>query len=269
MKLFFIGSGQMATAIAGGLVKTETFQIGDLGAFDPSLAACENFQRVTGIKNVVAQDPAEYIHLSEAILLAVKPQMIEKALAGIKEHVQNKLLISIAAGVPVARLQELSGCSRIIRVMPNTPALVGQGASGYYVSSGCSKEDAEFAEKILNATGVAAKVNDENLLDAVTALSGSGPAYVFECIQALADGGVAEGLPRDLSIKLAVQTVLGAAEMVKQTQEHPAVLKDKVTSPGGTTARALELMATEGVAGTIIRAVRAAADRSRELGGKK
>lgn len=269
MKLFFIGSGKMATAIAGGLVRSGTFKIGELGAFDPSQQAANSFQQSTGIKNVISVDPAAYLRLSDAVLLAVKPQVIEKALAEIKDDLKGKLLISIAAGVTIEKLRQLSGCDRIIRVMPNTPALIGRGASGYYVSSGCSEEDSGFAEKILNAAGVAVKVDSEAHLDAVTALSGSGPAYVFEFIQALADGGVAEGLSRDTALQLAIQTVLGAAAMAKETGKHPSVLKDEVTSPGGTTSRALEQLAVRGFSGTVIQAVRAAAERCRQLGGNK
>ena len=263
-KLFFIGSGKMATAIAGGLISSRTFSADETGAFDPDINAATAFNNATGIK-VASDSPAVGIAESETILVAVKPQMIAAALSPFREILKDKLLISIAAGISIDKLQELSGCTRIVRVMPNTPALVGCGASAYAVSANVSADDELLAEKILNAVGMTRKLK-ENELDAVTALSGSGPAYVFEFIQALADGGVAEGLSRDTALTLAIQTVIGSAEMIRQTGEHPASLKDKVTSPAGTTSRALQELAERGFAGTVIKAVRAAAACSRELG---
>ncbi len=254
----------MATAIAGGLVKSGIFSAAELGAFDPDHNAAGLFSSATGIA-VDTADPAEKIAAAESILIAVKPQIIRSAIAPYKELFKDKLIISIAAGVSVSTLTEITGAARIVRVMPNTPALVGKGASGYALSSGATANDATLADRILSSFGIAMKLK-ESELDAVTALSGSGPAYVFEFIQALADGGVAEGLPRNVSLRLAAQTVIGAAEMVLQTGEHPASLKDKVTSPAGTTSRALEVLASEAFSGTVIKAVRAAAARSKELG---
>ena len=265
-KIFFIGSGKMATAIAGGLVSAKTFQTSEMGAFDPDKNAAEAFYQTTGIR-VETDSPATGISGAEIILVAVKPQIIASALNPYQELLKGKLIISIAAGISIAALQEITGCQRIIRVMPNTPALVKMGASGYALSPDCTDKDEAVAQTILSSIGIALKQKESDL-DAVTALSGSGPAYVFEFIQALADGGVAEGLTRDTALMLAVQTVAGAAEMVRQTGEHPAVLKDKVTSPAGTTSRALEELATRGFSGTVIKAVRAAATRSRELGNK-
>lgn len=263
-KLYFIGGGKMASAIAGGLLRSGTMKAEDIGVFDPDPAAAKAFTQNIPI-TVDTELQTEKIAAFEAVLIAVKPQMITTALAPLAQVIKDKLLISIAAGIPIAKLQELTGCARIVRVMPNTPALVGYGASGYAVSETAGNADADFAQKILSAIGVAVKLKEHDL-DGVTALSGSGPAYVFEFIQALADGGVAEGLTRDTALQLAIQTVIGAAEMVKQTGEHPASLKDKVTSPAGTTSRALEELAERGFAGTVIKAVRAAAARSRELG---
>lgn len=263
-KLFFIGSGKMATAIAGGLVSSGTFTADELGAFDPSASAAESFRQTTGIA-VSSASPGAAIADSQAVLAAVKPQMIVTALAPFKELLKDKLLISIAAGVSIAKLQEITGCSRIIRIMPNTPALIRQGASAYASSPAATAEDEKLAETILASVGIALKMKECDI-DAVTALSGSGPAYVFAFIQALADGGVAEGLSRDAALMLALQTVIGAAEMVRQTGEHPESLKDKVTSPAGTTSRALEELEARGFTGTVIKAVRAAAERSRELG---
>ena len=265
-KIFFLGAGKMATAIAGGMVSSGAFSVDELEAFDPDCSAAGNFTSATGVHSSNSS-PASGIKSAQTVVIAVKPQVISGALAACGDLLKDKLLISIAAGVPISRLQELTGCSRIIRVMPNTPALVKQGATAYALSKETLPEDGELAEKIFSAVGTALKVKEEEL-DAVTALSGSGPAYVFEFIQALADGGVAEGLSRDTALKLAVQTVAGAAEMVSVTGEHPTSLKDKVTSPAGTTSRALEILAERGFSGSVIKAVRAAADRSRELGKK-
>ena len=200
-------------------------------------------------------------------MIAVKPQYLASALAPFKGKFADKLILSIAAGVTIETLSGLTGSCKIIRIMPNTPALVGKGAAAYAGSEAVSAEDLEFASGIFNAAGIGVQV-PEKLLDAVTGLSGSGPAYVFEFIQALADGGVAEGLPRDTALRLAAQTVLGAAAMVLETGTHPAVLKDQVTSPGGTTSRGLEKLAEKGFSGTVIQAVRAASARSAELGKK-
>ena len=265
-KLFFIGAGKMASAIAGGLTSSGNFSPDELGAFDPNSTAAEYFSKISGIK-VDTDSPVDGIKESPALLLAVKPQVIH-TLSANRELMKDKLIISIAAGISIEQLTQITGSSRIIRVMPNTPALVGKGAAGYACSPTVSEDEEKFAEKILSATGIAFKFN-ESALDAVTALSGSGPAYAFEFIQALADGGVAEGLPRDTATLLAAQTLLGAAEMVLKTGEHPTSLKDKVTSPAGTTSRALEVLADRSFSGTVIKAVRAAAERSRELGKNK
>ncbi|MBQ9087362.1 MAG: pyrroline-5-carboxylate reductase [Lentisphaeria bacterium] len=266
-KLFFIGTGKMATAIAGGIVKSQMLSAGDIAGFDINPAAAESFTQATG---VAAYTSGLETHLAEAetVLLAVKPQMLASALASCRTMLADKAVLSIAAGVTIAQLEELTSSARIVRIMPNTPALVGCGAAGFSAAAGALKEDIDFAGKIFSSIGIALQLREEEL-DAVTALSGSGPAYVFEFIQALADGGVAEGLPRDTALKLAAQTVFGAAKMVMESNVHPQQLKDNVTSPGGTTSRALELMAERGFSGIVMQSVRAAARRSRELGGKK
>ncbi len=265
-KLFFLGAGKMASAIASGVTASKLLAAGELLAYDVSEAACGNFKKVSGVDccNDVVSGVAE----SECVLIAVKPQMISEALAPLAGKLDGKLIISIAAGVTIDALSTLTGSGRIIRVMPNTPAMVGAGASAYACGKDVSGDDEKFVCDLLGAVGTVTKVS-ENLMDGVTGLSGSGPAYVFTFIQALADGGVAEGLSRAAAVELAVQTVLGAAEMVKQTGIHPLELCDQVTSPAGTTSRALELLAQRGFSGTVMQAVRAAAARSRELGSKK
>lgn len=266
-EIYFIGGGKMASAIAGGLVNSKTFSADQLGAFDPSADAAAKFTAVTQIA-VDTDSPCAGISNAKAVLIAVKPQQIEAALAPYKEILQDKIILSIAAGVTIARLTELTGSARIIRIMPNTPALVGCGAAAFAASAQALPGDAALAHQLLSAVGIVMQVKESDL-DAVTALSGSGPAYVFEFIQSLADGGVAEGLSRDTALKLAAQTVLGAAKMVLATGEHPAVLKDQVTSPAGTTSRGLEALAAGGFSGDVMQAVRMAAKRSRELGGGK
>jgi pyrroline-5-carboxylate reductase len=176
------------------------------------------------------------------------------------------LLISIAAGVPTAKLEAaLPGNARVIRVMPNTPALVGESASGFALGKSATRADGELALRLFSAVGVAFQLK-ESLLDAVTGLSGSGPAYVYQFIEALSDGGVAAGLPRDVATKLAAQTVLGAAKMVLETGQHPGALKDMVTSPGGTTIEGLHELEKGKLRGTVMSAVRAATEKSKKLG---
>ncbi len=281
-KLFFLGAGKMATAIAGGIVKAEVFQKAELAAFDVSPKAAAEFEQKTGVRCYWGgadsllfrgKDGAEecggalrkIVEQADAVLLAVKPQVLASALEPLAGCLAGKPVISIVAGVPIDRLAGLTGSGRIVRVMPNTPALVSEGAAGYSLAPEAQAADGELANRILSAVGVAMQV-DEKYLTAVTALSGSGPAYVFEFIRALSDGGVAEGLPRDVATKLAIQTVLGSAAMAKETGIHPAILKDQVTSPGGTTIRALEVLEERAFAGAVIAAVRACARRSEELG---
>lgn len=262
-KLLFIGAGKMGSAIAGGIVRAGLFPAAEMAAFDVSSKAAADFTANTGVR--CGSDVQTELSQAENVLIAVKPQYLESAIAPLKGKFGGKLIISIVAGVPIAALSALTGSDRIVRVMPNTPALVGKGAAAYAGGPGVSAEDTAFAAGIFDAAGIGVQV-PEKLLDAVTGLSGSGPAYVFEFIQALADGGVAEGLPRDTALRLAAQTVLGSAAMVLESGLHPAVLKDQVTSPGGTTSRGLEKLAEKGFSGTVMQAVRAAAQRSAELG---
>ena len=181
----------------------------------------------------------------------------------------GKLLLSIVAGLSIASLEKAAGENlRIIRVMPNTPALVLSGASAFALGTQATEADAEIAQKIFGVVGVAVRVK-EALLDTVTGLSGSGPAYVYTFIEALADGGVLMGLPRELALQLAAKTVAGAAEMVMQSGLHPAVLRDQVTSPGGTTIAGLEALETGGLRAALIAAVRAATERATALGATK
>ena len=258
--LLFIGAGKMATAIAAGMT-AKGFDANRIAAFDVDQKNADAFFKKTKIE-CFTNSFTSIVEQSRAVLIAVKPQNLSDAVTG---TMRDKLVISIVAGVSIAKLNNLSKSQHIVRVMPNTPALIGEGATAYAMTANVTDTERQFAQKILNTIGLAIEL-DEKHLDTVTALSGSGPAYVFEFIQALTDGAVAEGLPRDIALTLAVQTIIGSAKMVKETKNHPTVLRDQVTSPGGTTIRALEALAENNFANSVIKAVRAAAERSRELG---
>ncbi len=230
----------MARALAGGFVRAGLVLPKQVLASDPLPAAAETFlAAVPGvhIKGSNAAVAAE----ADVLLLAVKPQQMSAVLAELKPALAtSRLVISIAAGVRMAALSAgLGPQARIVRVMPNTPCLVGQSASGYSLGPGATAADATLVEELLSSVGRAFLL-DEKLLDAVTGLAGSGPAFVYLVIEALSDGGVRMGLPRDAALALAAQTVRGSAEMVLSSGEHPAVLKDRVTSPGGTTIAGLQ-----------------------------
>ncbi len=268
-KIMFLGAGKMASAIAGGLVKRSAENSENIYAFDVNCKAAAAFFNATGVKNICSDAPETFLTCADIVLLAVKPQYLADAvkMCGGVKLLQNKFIISIVAGVPIARLRELTGAEKIVRVMPNTPALIGEGASAY-AAENLTDADLEIVQYILSAIGIAKPVN-EPLLNAVTGLSGSGPAYVFEFIMALADGGVQEGLPRDLAQELAVQTVIGAAKLVQETGKHPAVLRDEVISPGGTTARGVAELDKHAFRSCVAGAVIQAAKRSEELGKTK
>lgn len=261
----FLGAGRMATALASGCIRARVAVAADMLAADVAPGAREAFTRDTTVRSVNSN--AEVVRACPVLVLAVKPDQVGAVLAEIRPHyTPNHLLISIAAGVPLARMEEaLEAGARVVRVMPNTPALVGSSATGYAVGRAATAADAEVVQRIFAAVGVAFQVK-EALLDAVTGLSGSGPAYAYLMIEALSDGGVAAGLPREVATRLAAQTLLGAARMVLETGLHPGALKDMVTSPGGTTIEGLHELEKGGLRGVLMSAVRAATDKSRRLG---
>ena len=261
----FLGSGKMATALARGFVNAGLVAGKQIIASDPFEAARKHFSAEVGAKCTTSA--AEVAKFASVLIVATKPDQIPAALSEVKSGFSEKhLLISIAAGVTLARLEAaLPVGARVIRVMPNTPALVGLGAAGFALGKCATASDGELAKTLLSAVGVAFQVK-ESLLDAVTGLSGSGPAYVYQFIESLSDGGVAAGLPRDVATKLAAQTVLGAAKMVLETGQHPGALKDQVTSPGGTTIEGLHELEKGKLRGTVMSAVLAAAEKSRKLG---
>ena len=261
----FLGAGKMATALAKGFIQAGLTTPKQVIASDPIEAARKYFARETGVK--VTGSNSEVVRFANVLFLAVKPGNVTELLDEMSEDFSGKhLLISIAAGVPIAKLETgLGAAARVIRVMPNTPALVGCSATAFALGTAATAADARLAEKLFSAVGIAFQLK-ESLLDAVTGLSGSGPAYVYLMIEALSDGGVAAGLPRDVATKLAAQTVLGSAQMVLQTGQHPGVLKDAVTSPGGTTIEGLHELEKGKVRGALINAVRAATEKSKKLG---
>lgn len=261
----FIGAGQMAQALARGFVAAKLVEGRQIVAADPAAGAIEAFcKAVPGAERLA--DNRRVIERADVIFLAVKPQSVPGVLSESRGRVgAEKLLISIAAGVRMKTLAEGFGPARLVRVMPNTPCLVGLSASAYSIGPGATPTDAELVAGLLGAVGRAVAV-DEKLLDAVTGLSGSGPAYVYVMIEALTDGAVRMGLPREVAAVLAAQTLKGAAEMVLATGEHPAALKDRVASPGGTTIAGLQALEAHGVRAALMAAVEAATRRATELG---
>lgn len=261
----FLGAGKMATALARGFVTARLTSAKCMVASDVMEAARKTFSDETGVKPMPTN--LAVCKAASVLVLAVKPDQVAAVLSEIRDHITPKhLIISIAAGVPLARLEAgLFPGARVVRVMPNTPALVGASASAFATGKNATPADAALTQKLFSAVGVALQVK-EPLLDAVTGLSGSGPAYAYQMIEALSDGGVAAGLPRDVATKLAAQTLLGAAKMVLETGLHPGALKDMVTSPGGTTIEGLHEMEKAGVRGGLMNAVRAAAEKSKKLG---
>ena len=267
MKIGVIGCGKMGTALVGGAIRAGALAAKDVTGYDPHGAAGKAFAEVTGAS--LAGDAATMVADADVVLLCVKPHLAVSVMADVAAgDGGSKLVISVVAGISLAVLQGAVPPSwRVIRAMPNTPALVGQGASAFCRGANATDDDASEAMRLFASVGVAIEV-PERLMDAVTGLSGSGPAYVFMCIEALADGGVAAGMPRDQALRLATQTVLGAATMVAETGTHPAALKDAVASPGGTTIAGIEALERGGLRAALIAAVNASAKRAGELGAK-
>ncbi|HZZ26423.1 MAG TPA: pyrroline-5-carboxylate reductase [Pirellulales bacterium] len=260
----FIGAGQMARAMARGFTTAGLLAERQIVAADPLADALAEFQRVLPDCSI-ASDNTIVARRCDIVVLAVKPQQAKAALAELHGALGNeKLVISIVTGIRLQSLAEVLGECRLVRVMPNTPCLVGQSASAYCLGPATNKADAELVAQLFGSVGLAIQV-EEKLLDAVTGLSGSGPAFVYLMIEALADGGVRLGLTRDVALKLAAQTMKGAAQMVLSTGDHPGVLKDRVASPGGTTIAGLHVLENHGVRGALISAVEAAARRATEL----
>jgi pyrroline-5-carboxylate reductase len=285
-KLAFIGGGNMAEALARGLIAGKVFQPADLIVADVDPARRRKLGRALQIETTA--DNLAAVRAARAILFAVKPQNIDDVLGEIRAAIalggkppmrarpagapvpiaaRARLFISIAAGVTIARLSAALGAgARVIRVMPNAPAMVGQGMAALTRSPGASRADLSFALRIFRAVGDAIALDNEALLDAVTALSGSGPAYVYLFVKALADGGVAEGLEPEMATRMALQTLRGAVETMSKSKLNVAELIRIVASPGGTTEAALRKFDERGFSAIVGDALHAAAQRSRELG---
>lgn len=263
LKIGFIGGGKMAQALAKGFISAGLSKGENMiSSCHPSdLASAKAFKEL-GAESIFENVPV--VKKSDILIIAVKPSVVPIALGDIKKASgikTDKLFLSIAMGVPIKQLEKfLPSDSRIVRVMPNTPALVKNAASVFVRGSKVTDEDVGITKSLLKSVGTCEEV-PENLLNVITALSGSGPAYVYVLIEALADGGVKMGLPRDLAYRLAAQTVLGAGQMVRDTKIHPGILKDDVTSPAGSTASGLHYLERKGFRAAVIGAIQAATER--------
>jgi len=265
LSIGFLGAGKMATALASGWLRAGLTATERVCASDPVVAAREHFTKTTGA--AAGGDNSHVVHRSDILVLAIKPQNMADLLREIKPALHARhLVISIAAGITLKQMADGLGTNvRLIRVMPNTPCLVGASASAFSGSPTATEADLALTQRLLDSVGRAVKV-PEKWLDAVTGLSGSGPAFVAVMIEALSDGGVRMGLPRDLATLLATQTVLGSAKLLLDTGLHPGQLKDMVASPAGTTIAGLHAMEIGGVRGALMDAVEAATLRAVELG---
>jgi pyrroline-5-carboxylate reductase len=266
LQVGFLGAGRMATALARAWLGAGLVRPGRCRASDPLPAAREAFAAATDAP--AGPDNRAAVAASDLVVLAVKPQSLPALLAEVRADVEARspMVVSVAAGVSLRQLAAGLGLScRLVRVMPNTPCLVGASASAYSPGEWATADDVALVDRLMNAVGRAFRLPEE-LLDAVTGLSGSGPAFVYLVIEALSDGGVRVGLPRDVATALAAQTVLGSAKMVLETGLHPGVLKDMVASPGGTTIAGLHALERAGVRGAMMDAVESATRRAAELG---
>lgn len=264
LNISFIGGGNMAAALISGLAGKVT-EAANLHVVDLNPDALQNLQQRFGVSSASEIDAA--IGRSEVIVLAVKPQQMKEVVAKLRPHVTSQLVLSIAAGIRAADLARwLGGYSAIVRCMPNTPALIGQGITGMFASAGVSARQRETADVILRAVGSTVWLDDESKIDAVTALSGSGPAYVFYFIEAMQQAAQELGLTPQQGVELAKATFVGAAQLASQSAEPVSLLRERVTSKGGTTYAALSSMEASGVKASIIDAIKAAAERGRQLG---
>ncbi|QDS87680.1 Pyrroline-5-carboxylate reductase [Rosistilla ulvae] len=263
-QLALIGGGKMGRALVQGMIDAG-FTTADRVTVGDRNTDSQAWWKQNVPQAKVTADSKTAVEAADVVLLAIKPHGVPAVVAELKRTARKSLLISVAAGIQLGTLVRQFGCSRVVRVMPNTPSLVGAGASAYCCGDDVSSEDAAYVDGMLSSVGKAFRVDDK-LMDAVTGVSGSGPAYVCMIIEALADGGVLSGLPRDLAMQLATQTVLGTATLIQQTGSHPAVLKDAVASPGGTTIAGIAALERGGLRNTLISAVQAAALRGEELG---
>ncbi len=264
MRILFIGGGNMATALIGGLLK-QGLVAGDIRVVETSDDARHRLQQTFGVTTQAGLDQAGVVE--DLVLFAVKPQQLRDVAQRMVPHLHGRLVVSIAAGIRTADLSRwLGGHARIVRAMPNTPALLRAGITGLYAAPKATEADRQAAQRVLGAVGTVIWLDDETRMDAVTAVSGSGPAYVFYFIEALQQAAQELGFAEDQARILAVETFVGAAKLAAGSTESPAALRARVTSKGGTTECALEVMESCALKGRVVDAVRAAARRSRELG---
>lgn len=264
MRITFIGGGNMAIALIGGL-KKQGFSAAGIQVVEPAEGARQRLTDAFGVRCAAAVDAAALA--CDVLVLAVKPQQMKEAVALLAGKLTAQLVVSIAAGLRLGDIARwLGGYSRLVRTMPNTPALIGAGVTGLYANPGVDREGCAQAEKILGAVGATLWIDDEAQMDAVTAVSGSGPAYVFYFIEAVEAAARNLGLDIATARALTVETFLGAAQLAAQSSESVTTLRERVTSKGGTTEAALLAFGASGVAGAIERGVMAAQLRGRELG---
>ncbi|MEC4720242.1 pyrroline-5-carboxylate reductase [Noviherbaspirillum sp. CPCC 100848] len=264
LKIGFIGGGNMATALIGGLAGRLTAG-GNIHVVDPNAEALDRLKQQFGVTTAGGIDAA--LAQSDVIVLSVKPQQMKDVVAQLRPHVARQLILSIAAGIRAADLSRwLGGHRAIVRTMPNTPALIGKGITGMVAMDGVSQEQRDAADAILRAVGATVWLSDEALIDPVTAVSGSGPAYVFYFIEAMQQAAQEMGLTAEQGNELAIATFVGASQLAAQSTEPVSLLRERVTSKGGTTYAALTSMEESGVKESIGRALKAAAARGKELG---
>ncbi|HEY5575692.1 MAG TPA: pyrroline-5-carboxylate reductase [Clostridiaceae bacterium] len=268
----FIGGGQMGTALIGGFLAADLFDADQIYVMDILQSKLDNLNADYGITNASSNRETGYAYLvdnCDIILLAVKPQSLQEVLASIRNLKWKKdhLVVSIVGGAKTSYIEKSLGTTKVVRVIPNTPMLVGAGASSVSRGAYASEEDAQLVHKMFGELGVSFIV-PENLIDPITALSGAGPAYVYMLIEAMADGGVEMGIPREIAQTLAAQTVKGAADMVLKSKEHPGRLKDNVCSPGGCTIAGVRALEKGGFRGIVMDAIEAGKLRMEEAGRK-
>ena len=266
MKIGFIGGGVMGEAIIRSVLAKGVAKPADITVSDVSQVRRDVLSKQYGVTTVA--DNCQVVGGAEVAVLAVKPQDLHKVLGELKGLSPNQLVISIVAGATLETLRDGLGHDCVVRTMPNMPAQVGEGMTVWTATSGVSEQQKKMAQSILAALGEELYVGSEKYIDMATAVSGSGPAYIFLVIEALTDAGVHIGLPRDMAERMVIQTVLGSARSVKATGKHPAELKNAVTSPGGTTAEGLLQLESGGLRSLLMRAVIAAYEKARSLGAK-
>ena len=263
VSMAFIGGGNMASAIIGGLLR-QGMRPDQITVVEPFAETAAKLQRDFGIAALPAASPA--LARAQLVVWAVKPQLFSEAAAPVMPHTREALHLSVAAGIRTDSISRWVGTDRVVRCMPNTPALVGQGMTALYPCPAVTEADKALVEQVIGTTGQSVWVTQESQLDAVTALSGSGPAYVFYFLEAMTEAGVGMGLPHAQAYQLAVATFAGSASLAAASTESPEVLRQRVTSKGGTTYAAITAMEASGVKPAFIHAMQAAEQRARELG---